>query len=136
VALPGSDATIAPLFTSLNSPLKASYPLSLWLIIASPCVAVSILFLNPINPLEGISNSRCCKSPLGSMICRSPFLMVTKLTALLDNCSGTSITRVSNGSLFTPSISFNITFGLPTWSSYPSLLIVSINTDKWRIPRP
>ena len=50
--------------------------------------------------------------------------------------SGTFTTSLSIGSHFTPFISFIITFGLDTKNSYPSLLIVSIKTDKCNSPRP
>jgi hypothetical protein len=35
-----------------------------------------MLFLNPINPLEGILNSGAARSPFGSMMVSSPFLWV------------------------------------------------------------
>ena len=50
--------------------------------------------------------------------------------------SGTFTTKSSIGSHLTPSISFIITFGRDTKSSNPSLLIVSINTDKCNSPLP
>ena len=50
--------------------------------------------------------------------------------------SGTFTTNLSIGSDFTPSISLIITFGRDTKSSNPSLLIVSISTDKCNSPRP
>ena len=50
--------------------------------------------------------------------------------------SGTLTTSLSIGSHLTPSISFIITFGLETNNSKPSLLIVSIKTDKCNSPRP
>ena len=50
--------------------------------------------------------------------------------------SGTFTTNLSIGSHFTPSISLKITFGRDTKSSKPSLLIVSISTDKCNSPRP
>ena len=77
--------------------------------IAVPAVAVKILLRKPINPLDGIVNSRCCKSPLGSITNRSPFRKETKLIAFEATSSGTSIDKVSYGSDFTPSISFMIT---------------------------
>ena len=50
--------------------------------------------------------------------------------------SGASILTSSYGSQSTPSISLIITFGLETWSSYPSRRIFSINIDKCNSPRP
>ena len=50
--------------------------------------------------------------------------------------SGTFTTSLSIGSHFSPFISLNITFGRDTNNSNPSLLIVSINTDKCNSPRP
>jgi len=52
------------------------------------------------------------------------------------NSSGTSIVKYSIGSNFLPFSSLNITDGLETCNSNPSLLIVSIRTDKWSSPLP
>ena len=65
----------------------------------------------PINPLEGIRNSKCCKSPFGSIISNSPFLLVANSIHFPEYSLGTSITSVSKGSCFIPFISFSITFG-------------------------
>ena len=50
--------------------------------------------------------------------------------------SGTSICTSSYGSQILPSTSLKITSGFDTWSSYPSLLIFSINIDRWSSPLP
>ena len=73
VALPVSFEINEPFILSVIFPLKGPYSLNLCVIIAFPAVAVRILFLNPINPLDGISNSKCCKSPFGSITNISPF---------------------------------------------------------------
>ena len=136
VELPDSIEISEPFILSGISPLNGAYSLNLCVIIAFPEVVVKILFLNPINPLEGISNSKCCKSPFGSITSMSPFLWVTSSITFPEKSAGTSITNVSIGSHFTPSMSLKITWGLPTCNSKPSLLMVSISTDKWRIPLP
>ena len=50
--------------------------------------------------------------------------------------SGVSICTRSNGSHFTPSISFSITSGRDTCNSYPSRRMFSIKIDKCNSPRP
>ena len=66
----------------------------------------------------------------------SPFLGPSFSITGPINSSGTSIVKYSIGSNFFPFSSLNITFALETWSSYPSLLIVSISIDRWSSPLP
>ena len=87
--------------------------------------------LYPINPLAGILNSIfVCPLSAGSMLTISAFLLPSFSITFPTQSSGTFTTNSSIGSHFTPSISLKITLGRDTKSSNPSLLIVSINTDK------
>ena len=93
--------------------------------------------LYPISPLAGILNSiLVCPSSAGSMFVISAFLLPNFSMTFPTQSSGTFTTKSSIGSHLTPSISFIITFGRDTKSSNPSLLIVSINTDKCNSPLP
>ena len=103
---------------------------------ASPADAVRTLFLKPMIPREGMVNSICMRSFCVSIDCNSPFRRVTISMILLAYSSGRLTVSCSTGSHFIPSISLMITWGCPTWSSYPSRRIVSIRTDKCRTPRP
>ena len=106
-------------------------------IVPSPLVSVKNSVLYPINPLAGILNSTfVCPTSAGSILIISAFLLPNFSITFPIQSSGTFTTNLSIGSHFTPSISFIITFGLDTKSSKPSLLIVSINTDKCNSPRP
>ena len=87
-------------------------------------------------PRDGISNSMFTRSPCVSMEVISPRRRVTMSIILLANSSGTLMVSSSIGSHFTPSISLKITCGCPTCNSYPSRRMVSINTERWRTPRP
>ena len=66
----------------------------------------------------------------------SAFLFPSFSITFPTNSSGTFTTNLSIGSHLTPLISLMITFGRETKSSKPSLLIVSISTDKCNSPRP
>ena len=93
--------------------------------------------LYPINPLDGILNSTLvCPASAGSIFCISAFLFPNFSITVPIQSSGTLTTSLSIGSHFTPFISLIITLGLDTKNSYPSLLIVSINTDRCNSPRP
>ena len=94
-------------------------------------------FLNPISPLAGIMNSNLVYPLTAEVILTiSAFLgPIFSITAPM-NSSGTSIVKYSIGSIFLPFSSLKITFGLETCNSKPSLLIVSIRTDKWSSPLP
>ena len=106
-------------------------------IVPSPFVSVKNSVLYPINPLAGILNSIfVCPASAGSILTISAFLLPNFSITFPMQSSGTFTTSLSIGSHFTPSISLKITFGLETKSSKPSLLIVSINTDKCNSPRP
>src|SRR6185437_8637605 len=117
-------------------PFQGLYSRNRWAMTASPAVLVSILLLKPIRPRLGISNSRCCISPLVSITWSSPFRCVTRSMTLPLNSAGTSTTRTSYGSCFLPSISFIKTCGCPTVSSKPSRRMVSMRIPRWRMPRP
>ena len=106
-------------------------------IVPSPFVSVKNSVRYPIKPLAGILNSiLVCPASAGSMFAISAFLLPNFSITFPIQSSGTFTTNLSIGSHFTPSISLNITFGRDTKSSNPSLLIVSINTDKCNSPRP
>ena len=77
-----------------------------------------------------------CPASAGSILTISAFLLPSFSITVPTESSGMFTTNLSIGSHFTPSISFMITFGLDTNNSYPSLLIVSINTDKCNSPLP
>ena len=106
-------------------------------IVPSPFVSVKNSVLYPISPLAGMLNSIfVCPSSAGSMFIISPFLLPSFSITVPTDSSGTFTTKLSIGSHFTPSISFIITFGRETKSSNPSLLIVSIKTDRCSSPLP
>ena len=105
--------------------------------VPSPFVSVKNSVLYPINPLAGILNSIFVwPSSAGSIFTISAFLLPNFSITFPTQSSGTLTTKSSIGSHFTPSISLKITFGRDTNSSNPSLLIVSINTDKCNSPLP
>ena len=70
------------------------------------------------------------------MLTISAFLLPNFSITFPTQSSGTFTTNNSIGSHLTPLISLKITFGLETNNSNPSLLIVSINTDKCNSPLP
>ena len=103
----------------------------------SPFVSVRNSVLYPISPLAGILNSIfVCPASAGSIFSISAFLFPNFSITFPTQSSGIFTTNLSIGSHLTPSISFMITFGLDTSNSKPSLLIVSINTDKCNSPLP
>ena len=105
--------------------------------IPDPLVIVRKCDLKPIIPLDGAMNSNLTLPlPSDSMLWSSAFLGPSSSITEPWCISSTSITICSKGSWISPSTSFWITWGLEMPNSKPSLLIVSINTDKCNSPLP
>jgi hypothetical protein len=86
--------------------------------------------LKPSNHLVGTENSKLT-IPLSSIIFDIiPFLLPSSAIIGPSIQAGTDIFTFSIGSILTPSSSCIITTGAHTCNSKPSLLIVSISTDK------
>jgi hypothetical protein len=130
IVFPFSIEIIDPLFLFSIGPLygaNSSNPLER---IHSPFVIVVNSDLKPRSPLVGTLNSRFT-IPFSSIIfVISHFLFPN--SAITDHSAqaGTDIVTFSIGSTFCPFSSCIITTGAHTCSSKPSLLIVSINTDR------
>ena len=105
--------------------------------VPAPLVSVINSFLYPISPLAGTLNCIDVLPSSSAYISSiSAFLLPSFSITVPTHSSGIFTTKVSIGSHFFPFISFIITFGFETKSSYPSLLIVSINTERCNSPRP
>jgi hypothetical protein len=91
----------------------------------------------PIRPRAGTVNSmRIRPLPSSTMSVSSPLRRPICSITEPWCCSSTSKITLSNGSCFSPSISFMITSGRDTPSSKPSRRMVSISTDRCSSPRP
>ncbi len=125
-----------PLVRRSMSPFQGWYSRKRWLMIASPPDAVRTLLRRPMMPREGIWKSSCTRSFLVLMATSSPLRRVTMSIILEADSSVTLIESISTGSQRRPSISFSITCGCPTCSSYPSRRMVSMSTLRCSTPRP
>jgi hypothetical protein len=86
--------------------------------------------LNPNNHLVGTVNSKLT-IPLSSIILDIiPFLLPSSAIIAHSAQAGTEIDTFSIGSIFLPFSSCIITTGAHTCNSKPSLLIVSISTER------
>lgn len=104
--------------------------------IHSPLVTRTKLDLNQSKPLVGTSNSKVLIPFTVNILVICPFFLAIISMMVPDNFSSTLMTTCSIGSILCPSICLKITCGAETWSSNPSLLIVSMSTDKWSSPLP
>lgn len=92
--------------------------------------------LNPSKPLVGTSNSKVVIQLTVFIVINCHFLLATISMTAPDNFSSTLMMTFSIGSVFTQFSSLKITCGAETWISNPSLLIVSMSTDKCSSPLP
>ena len=118
-------------------PNQGAYPSKSLFIIPAPFVSVINWLLKPIKPLEGIENSNdTLPKPWFCRFVILPFLAESFSVKTPTLSSGTSKKTFSMGSTVLPFSSLVITLGLETINSYPSLLMVSINTAICNSPLP
>jgi hypothetical protein len=86
--------------------------------------------LNPSKPLVGTLNSKLTIQLFSIILVIIPFLFPSSAITGPSAQAGTEIPTFSIGSTFLPFSSRIITTGAQTCNSNPSLLIVSISTDK------
>jgi hypothetical protein len=86
--------------------------------------------LKPSKPLVGTVNSKFTIPLSSTILVIIPFLFPSSAIIVHSTQAGTEIFTFSIGSIFLPFSSCIITTGAPTCNSKPSLLIVSISTDK------
>ena len=104
--------------------------------IHSPLVTKTNCHLNQSNHLVGTSNSKVLIPFTVNIFVICHFFLAIISITVPHNFSSTLITTCSIGSVLCPFSCLKITWGADTWSSNPSLLIVSISTDKWSSPLP